>query len=227
MSLISNIRRSFVLQITCWVVGFAAVVWGVILLLLSHFYLTLLSGTVEGRSLMMIAIVTAVVNMLVLALLIWWTARRHLHPLDKLADSAQHIASGDSSGMVVPHTERCDEVGQLQNSFATMQQALTNYMTEMRQKRDGLAMQNQALERAYEQSRQADGVKTEFLKRMSVQMLQTVQKIDELTAQICEHYAELSPTDMMRIKIEITANTDSVTRQLEKMLISSEDRGRS
>lgn len=218
MSLMSNIRRSLTLQITCWVVGFAAVVWTVILLLLAHFTYTLLKGTGEGSSLMMLALVLAVVSMVVLTVLVRWAARRYLHPLDVLADSAQHIANGDNSGIVVNHTEQRDEVGQLQNSFATMQQALTSYMNEMRQKRDDLALQNEELERAYEQARKADSVKTDFLRRMSEQMLQTVETIDGLTTQICEHHAELSPTDMMKLRIEMTANADSVTRQLERML---------
>jgi hypothetical protein len=53
---------------------------------------------------------------------------------------------------------------------------------------------------------------------MSVQMLDTVETIDKLTTRICDHHAELSPTDMMKIKIEMMANADSITRQLEKML---------
>jgi lipopolysaccharide biosynthesis regulator YciM len=99
-----------------------------------------------------------------------------------------------------------------------MQQVLNSYMTEMRQKRDRLAIQNKELKIAYDQLQQADNVKTDFLRHMSVQMLDTVETIDMLTTRICDHHAELSPTDMMKIKIEMMANADSITRQLEKML---------
>ena len=218
MSLPSNKLHTLSLQVTCWVVGFTAVVWVVILLLLNHFSFKLLHDTGLDDSLMSIAITVAVVSMVVLAVLIWWVANRYLHPLDVLADSAHNIASDTCSEMVVSRTEQRDEIGQLQNNFVAMQQVLNSYMTEMRQKRDRLAIQNKELKIAYDQLQQADNVKTDFLRHMSVQMLDTVETIDKLTTRICDHHAELSPTDMMKIKIEMMANEDCITRQLEKML---------
>ena len=94
MMLISQIRRSFSIQITLWIVGFAAVIMLVILLLIEHFSHVVVSDEGEGRKLLMTALLTAVVSLVILSLLCWWTVRHYVRPLDLLAVSAQRITDG-------------------------------------------------------------------------------------------------------------------------------------
>lgn len=220
MMLISQIRRSFSIQITLWIVGFAAVIMLVILLLIAHFSHVVVSEEGDGRKLLMTALMTAVVSIAILSLFCWWTVRHYVRPLDLLAVSAQRITDGkiDES---VPDTEQSDEIGQLQNSFAKMQRSLVGYIAEMNQKRDALSIQNLKLESAYQQARDADSIKTQFLSHMTTQMGKTVEDIDALTTQLCEHHAEISKPELMKTQIQMLSYTDTITHLLDQMLNGS------
>lgn len=215
--MLSRIRRSFSAQITLWVVGFAAVIMVVILLLMVHFSHVVENETGEGSKLLTTALLTAVAGIVILSLICWWTVRSYLRPLDLLASSAQRIADGkiDES---VPDTGQRDEIGQLQNSFAKMQRSLVGYITEMNQKRDMLSIQNLELERAYEQARDADSVKARFLSRMTNQMGKAVEDIDALTTHLCDHYSELPKADLMKIQIQMLTYIDTVLHLLDQKL---------
>ncbi len=56
---------------------------------------------------------------------------RELSPLHVLAKEAKHIASGQF-GAKLPDFKRIDEIGQLTNSFADMQQSLVKYIEELK-----------------------------------------------------------------------------------------------
>ena len=217
MSLVSHIRRSFTAQTTLWVVGFAAVIMVAILLLMIRFIHFVGSGQGGGSMLMITALLITVVSLGVLSLLCWWVISHHLRPLDMLADSAQRIANGELEERV-PDTGQKDEIGQLQNSFAKMQRSLTEYICELQQKRDALNRQNTELQAAYEHAREADDVKAQFLSRMTTQMGQTVETIDELTKHLCDHHAELSKAEMMKIQIQMFSYTDTVTHLLDQII---------
>ena len=217
MSLVSHIRRSFTAQTTLWVVGFAAIIMVVILLLMIRFIHFVGSSEGGGTMLMVMSILTAIVSIGVLSLLCWWVIGHHLHPLGMLADTAQRIADGNLEEQV-PDTGQKDEIGQLQNSFAKMQRSLADYITELRQKRDTLNRQNAELQAAYEHAREADGVKSQFLSHMTIQMGQTVENIDELTKRLCDNHAKMSKTDMMKIQIQIFSYTDTVTHLLDQII---------
>ena len=53
---------------------------------------------------------------------------------------------------------------------------------------------------------------------MTEQMVQNVDAITELTDTLCDHYKELSKTDMMKIQIQMLSYTDEVTFLLDQML---------
>lgn len=230
MMLLSYIRHSFTAQITLWVVGFAMVVMGIILIVLAHFLYPTLSST-DGNGLVTTALLTAGATLTVLTVVCWRVASHHLRPLNLLADSAQYIADNlmadhQQQGTanlikIVPNSGQKDEIGQLQNSFATMQRALADYMTEMQQKRDTLSQHNTELQAAYAYAREADSVKARFLGQMSEQMGQAVEAIEALTNRLCDHYTELPKAELMKIQIQMLAYTETVTSLLDKMLNSS------
>jgi methyl-accepting chemotaxis protein len=232
MRLFSYIRRSFATQITLWVVGFATLILGVILILMAHFSNTLTNG-VGDYKLMTIAILVAVISLLVLLLLTWWIVSSHLRPLDQLAASAQQLTEklqvdqGDGfmlrnwgkAPVPVVHGRK-DEIGQLQSSFMTMQHSLSDYISEMQQKRSTLSRQNDELQRAYDKARESDNIKAQFLSRMTEQMVQNVDTISTLTDRLCDHYKELSKSDLVKIQIQMLTSTDAVVLLLDQMLNS-------
>lgn len=213
-------HRSFTAQITSWVVGSTAVILVIILLLMAHFSDVVLSDAGEGRSLLTIAIVISVVSLLVISLLCWLIVKRCMHPLDLLSSSAQRIADGKIDENV-PNTGQSDEIGQLQNSFAKMQRSLADFIAELHQKRAELSARNLELQRAYEQIRDADGVKAQFVSRMTTRMGHTIEEIDKLTTQLSEHYSEMSSSDLMKLQIRMLAYSDTITLLLEQMLTGS------
>lgn len=211
-----HIRRSFSAHVTLWVVGFVAVILGVVLMVMARFLQTVEAGW-DGRELMQTAMLTAAASLAVLTVLCWWVIDHHLRPLSLLAETAQRIADGREEEQV-PMSGQRDEIGQLQNSFASMQRSLSAYMSEMRQKRDTLCRQNAELQDAYEQAREKDNVKTQFIGWMTEQMGQAVETISELTERLCDHHAELSKAELMSIKIQMLSNTDTVTHLLDQMI---------
>lgn len=221
MNLISHIRRSFTAQVTLWVVGFSTVVLFVILLMMSHFLYPVVIATGDNR-IEMTALLGAGVSVALLALLCWWVISHHLYPLTLLADTAQRIADGAvAEGLAVPVSGQKDEIGQLQNSFASMQHALADYVAEMEQKRYELSRHNAELQAAYAHAHESDSVKARFVGQMTEQMAVTVEAINELTNQLCDHHAELSKTELMKIQIQMLSYTETVTRLLDQMLNSS------
>ena len=202
----SHIRPTLSTQITLWVVGFAALIFGVICYLMSHF-----------SNVLLLSILTAFVSLVILLIICWWVISRHLHPLSLLAVSAQRIAQNNLDEELKKSSNK-DEIGQLQNSFITMQHSLSDYISEMQQKRSTLLQQNDELQAAYKQVQDSDSIKSQFLSRMTEQMVQNVDAITELTDTLCDHYKELSKTDMMKIQIQMLSYTDEVTFLLDQML---------
>ena len=215
--MISRIKRSFSARITLWIVTFAAVIMVVFLLLMSHFTNIVLTDEGASRRLMITSLVTVVVSIIILGVLCWLIVRHYLHPLDLLASAAQRIADGKIDENV-PNTGQRDEIGQLQNSFAKMQQSLAGYISELNGKREELSAQNLELERAYQQTRDADGVKAQFLGRMTTQMGQKVEDIDKLTNLLSDHHAEMSKPDMIKLKGQMLTHSEAVTDLLDQML---------
>ena len=202
----SHIRPTLSTQITLWVVGFAALIFGVICYLMSHF-----------SNVLLLSILTAFVSLVILLIICWWVISRHLHPLSLLAVSAQRIAQNNLDEELKKSSNK-DEIGQLQNSFITMQHSLSDYISELQQKRSTLLQQNDELQAAYKQVQDSDSIKSQFLSRMTEQMVQNVDAITELTDTLCDHYKELSKTDMMKIQIQMLSYTDEVTFLLDQML---------
>lgn len=219
--LVSDIRKSLPAQITLWVVGFAVVIIGISLFMITRFS-DALSEETGDTMLQPMAIGLAIISLIVIILLCWMVVGHHLRPLEQLADTMQRIANGQMKG-TVKDSGRQDEIGQLQTSFATMQRALKSYLSEMEKKRSTLSEQNDELKAAYEQVRESDSIKTRFLSRMTGQMEQNVGSITSLTDTICNHYHELSKAELMKIQVEMISYTDTVTMLLSKMLENSKE----
>ena len=218
---ISYIRQSLPTQITLWVVGVAVVIIGICLFLISHFAETFHDDMGYNR-LLPLGVILAVISLIVIAALVWLLVNRHLKPLQLLAGSMQRIADGQMEERIKDGGQP-DEIGQLQTNFAVMQRALANYLFEMEQKRSTLSRQNDELQAAYEQAQESDNIKTQFLNRMSGQMLQNVESLTALTDTICDHYDKLTKAEMMKMQVEMISYTDTVTMLLNKMLHTSKE----
>jgi uncharacterized phage infection (PIP) family protein YhgE len=111
-----------------------------------------------------------------------------------------------------------NEIGQLQNSFATMQMSLATYMDEMRQKQVMLGRQNTELENAYSHAKDYDKLKNKFLSNITDQMVKPIDNICELTDKVCDQYESMNQSEMEKILPQMVASTDKVTHLLEQLL---------
>ena len=161
--------------------------------------------------------ITGLIGLLLILFLCWKVIARHLWPLHLLADSAELIADGNLD-VRIPDSGMKNEIGQLQNSFATMQMSLATYMDEMRHKQVMLGRQNAELENAYSHAQDYDNLKNRFLSNMTDQMIKPIDNICELTDKICDQYESMSQEDMEKFLNQMIANTDKVTHLLEQLL---------
>lgn len=192
-------------QVMLWVMGCSLAVFAIVFLCMRYYDLPSYSLT------------AAAICLLVLLLICRYVIAYHLHPLSLLADSAQRMAEGHLDERV-PDSGHKDEIGQLQNSFVAMQHSLSDYISDMQQKRKALSQQNEKLQEAYEQAKEADSAKERFLNNMTEQMTRTVGSITTLAETLCNDYKDLSRADMMKIQIQILNDTETVTLLLNKML---------
>lgn len=220
--LVSDIRKSLPTQITLWVVGFTIIIIGICLFLISGFSDAISIDTGNDK-LLTVAVIMAALSLIVIVVLCWVVVTHHLRPLRLLAETMQRIANGQMKGAVKDSGTQ-DEIGQLQTSFASMQRAMANYLSEMEQKRITLSRQNDELQAAYEQVRESDNIKTQFLNRMTGRMSQNIEAIVSMTDTICNHYHELSKAELMKMQVEMISYTDTVTLLLNKMLENSKEK---
>ena len=201
----TSIANSLTTQIMLWVGGCSTAVFVIVYLSTLYYNLPVFSVT------------AAIIYLLVLLLVCRYVIARHMRPLRLLADSAQHIAEGHLDE-TVPDSGQKDEIGQLQNSFVTMQHSLSDYISDMHQKRETLSAQNEKLQAVYEQAQEAGSVKEHFLSNMTDQMTRSIDTIATLAETLCNDHETLSRAEMTKLQIQIVNETDTVTMLLDKML---------
>ena len=95
--------------------------------------------------------------------------RQTIRPIKQLLGYTQHIVDGDYDA-TIPQSDQPDDIGQLQNSFAAMQQALQNHMGSISQTAEEIRKQNE--QRAHNMKLAEENVrkKTQFIQNLSHQM---------------------------------------------------------
>ena len=106
-------------------------------------------------------------------LVILWLSRRAVNkaisPLTNLLAYSQKI-SGGQYDLVIPYTSREDVIGQLQNSFATMQQSIDEHVSNIRHTVEETKERNEELAHATQLAEKAVRLKTAFIQDVSHQI---------------------------------------------------------
>ena len=119
-----------------------------------------------------LAYVIVVLIILGLVVMVWLSqrvVRQNIRPVHKLLAYTRMIESGRYDE-VIPRSDRNDDIGQLQNSFATMQQALHNHMGSIRQTADAIKKRNEQRAHDMQQAEAAVKKKTQFIQNLSHQI---------------------------------------------------------
>ena len=161
--------------------------------------------------------VTIVVGLLSLLMFCLVIVNRNLRPLKRLADFTQLTAEGQFADEV-PDSTRPDEIGKLQRSFRSMQQALRQYIGELREQTERMETQNQELTTAYHRVKEEERVKTHVLHQMSEEIEQPVLGILTQARTICDNHHEMTDDDFAHTVDDMLHNTQRVTDLLDHLL---------
>lgn len=155
----------------------------------------------------------------ILLLLIACTAFAHrfLLPLRMLTQSAQHIAEGHYDEPI-PVTHHRDEIGQLQQHFQLMQQALANHMNELERLHASLQQQGTELEAAYQHAQEADRIKTTVLHNMTNRMTEPAEAILSRVQTLRQQWSQMNREEAEHMVADIQAQTQTITNLLDDLL---------
>ena len=144
-----------------------------------------------------------IIGLLLVMLFSSITVAHAIHPLNRLTGNLQRIAEGHYDQQI-PRSPINDVVGRLQNSFATMQEALNNHMNEIRQMNEETLRRNEELVHTSELAKASNQQKSLFIQNVSHQ-IRTPLNIIMGFAQVLKESKGLMPdeearsvTDMMR-----------------------------
>ena len=98
-------------------------------------------------------------GLIIIVLLSQHIVARAIRPLDKLVRQTQSIALGNYE-VYIPHSQRQDVVGRLQNSFASMLESLNFHMGSIRYTADVAKSRNEELAQATRMAEEAERQKT-------------------------------------------------------------------
>lgn len=116
-----------------------------------------------------IILIVIVVGMVII-LIFWMRFMSHfISPLTQLVKQSHDIASGRFNEPM-SKTERRDLVGQLQNSFAAMQESLAEHIAQLQQVHDDTEKRNQQLLQAKQLAEESLKVKQQFIQDVSHQI---------------------------------------------------------
>lgn len=170
------------------------------------------------------ALLIAIVGLLVLTTFCFLFLRRIFHPLDLLSATARRLASGQYDEPVPP-TTRQDEVGSLQNGFYAMQRSIVRHLSDIRQVNDAMKESNEALSIANEQAQEAERVMNAFIANVSDQMVQPVDAIQAMMAELRRGDQEEGHQQVAAMADQLQHHTKSVTTLLDRMLEVSQKKG--
>ena len=170
------------------------------------------------------------IALLILLLLCYLIIRRAIIPINQLARTARHIAKGNfdeslSHTTVLQQSSRPDIIGQLQNSFAVMQQALLNHVSQLRQMTEETEQKNQELQMAYELAREANQRKTSFVQDMAHQIRTPLNIINGFTQVISANFQDITEEEMADITLRMKSSAKAIIH-ITRMLIAASTEGK-
>ena len=157
---------------------------------------------------------------------IYWLTRRvvgHVvRPVNDLVDATQQISEGHFN-TELPRTKREDVVGQLQNSFAIMQQSIEDHLGSIRQATVETRQRNEELVTAMKLAEEGVRQKNKFIQNVSHQ-IRTPLNIIQGFAQVLQENRNMPDKDLKEIRSMMKYNAMHLNRMVV-MLFDSSDTG--
>ncbi len=163
------------------------------------------------------------VGLLIILLMCHRTVATAVRPLRQLARQSKHIAEGDYSQQI-EHSKRQDAIGQLQNSFLTMQQSLNKHISDIRLANEQTKESNEQLARATQMAREAAERKTAFIQNMTHQIRTPLNIIMGFAHIMRDNIGKLTEEEAKSIADTTNHNVNTLNRMV-LMLYDSSDTG--
>lgn len=157
---------------------------------------------------------------------IFWLSRRiaghAIRPINYLVEMTQQMSEGHYD-VEIPQSKREDAIGQLQNSFVTMQQSINDQIGSIRQTMDETQRQNGELVAAMKLAEEGVRQKSLFIQNVSHQ-IRTPLNIIQGFAQVLQEGQNLPETEFQEIRRMMKYNAMHLKRMVT-MLFDSSDTG--
>ena len=161
-----------------------------------------------------------VIGLLLLALGCQRIVQHFIQPLGLLAAELRQIGDGNYE-KPLPHSERTDLIGQLQNSFCQMRRSISQHIRDAEQTKQETEQRTKELEHATLLAREASEQKTQFMQDMSHQ-IRTPLNIVHGFSQILRDNCEGIPDDEKQQIVEtMYVQTNALDYMVSKLLTAS------
>ena len=161
-----------------------------------------------------------IIGLLLLALGCQRIVRHFIQPLGLLAAELRQIGDGNYE-KTLPHSERTDLIGQLQNSFCQMRRSISQHIRDAEQTRQETEQRTKELEQATQLAREASEQKTQFMQDMSHQ-IRTPLNIVHGFSQILRDNSEVILDDEKQQIVEtMYVQTNALDYMVSKLLTAS------
>ena len=172
----------------------------------------------------LIVVPLLVVGLLLILLYCHRAVAHTISPLNQLVSQSQLIAEGQYDNVHIPHSQRQDVVGRLQNSFATMQVFLNFHEGSIRYVVEQNKQRNKELALANKQVIEASRQKITFIQNMTHQ-IRTPLNIIMGFAQIAGEDMEQLPEEERKSISEMMSHNAKILYRIVMMLFDSSDTG--
>ncbi len=167
-------------------------------------------------------LVYIVVSLIIFGLLLmlafsYFVVNRFVSPIKVLANQAQKMAEGQF-GRHLEHTKRIDEVGQLQNRFVSMQESITNYVSDLKRVKNETEQRYQELITAKSMAEEADRKKAAFIQDLSHQIRTPLNIIGGFTQVLRDSHETIGEAEMTVITHDIMQNSHTITNIIDNWM---------
>lgn len=167
-------------------------------------------------------LVSIVVSLIFIGLLLmlafsYFVVNRFASPIKAFANQAQMMAEGQFDGHL-KHTKRIDETGRLQNSFVSMQESITNYISDLERVKTETERRNQELIIAKSKAEEADHKKAAFIQDLSHQIRTPLNIIGGFTQVLRDEHETMDETEVSAITHDIMQNSHTISNIIDNWM---------
>ena len=167
-------------------------------------------------------LVSIVVSLIFIGLLLmlafsYFVVNRFVSPIKALANQAQMMAEGQFDGHL-KHTKRIDETGRLQNSFVSMQESITNYISDLERVKTETEQRNLELIIAKSKAEEADHKKAAFIQDLSHQIRTPLNIIGGFTQVLRDEHETMDETEVSAITHDIMQNSHTISNIIDNWM---------